>query len=145
MNTHKLAGPRRNQPFGAMVRAYETAGAPDRLVNRPADVPADAIALRIAGDCLAPRARSGQIAFVEPRLPEVGDMAAFWFKVGGEPVIKILCTPIYHYPHNANNEIIQIVEAEQLNPPLRYSAGMDQIECIARVVRVINEGECDDA
>jgi hypothetical protein len=103
-------------------------------VRLPKGVHPEGFGLHVVGNCLSPRAENGQIAIVEPVLPEPGDMAVFWFKGQKTPVVKILVTPLRSFfPAHPQSEVVLIVQAEQLNPPKRYSVEADKIERLCRV------------
>ncbi len=107
-------------------------------VPRPEGVHLEAFGLVIRGDCLSPRARDGQVAIVEPMLPEPGEMAAFWFKGRSQPVVKILHTPLqYGFPAHPESEVFLAIEAEQLNPPKRYFTAADKLERVCRVHSIV--------
>jgi hypothetical protein len=122
--------------------AYKAKGELGRL-PRSADVPSDAIALKVSGDCLSPRVRDGQLVIVEPRLPVSGDIAAIWLKGEPMPAIKILRTEILGFPHNPKSDCITSINVEQLNPPERFTFWADRVECIARVHSVVRKSFAD--
>jgi hypothetical protein len=92
-----------------------------------------AVALRVKGDCCAPRACDGQTVTIDPLLPEPGELVVFWIKGQPMPGMKILSKPIFDYPPHPESEVVHLLEVEQLNPPRRYRIPLDQVECIGRV------------
>jgi hypothetical protein len=126
-----------NRPFARQAEAYGRSDRDFVRIPRPKKAPPDSFGLKISGNCLAPRARDGQFAIVESKLPKPGDLAVFWFKGHLMPTIKILSGPIIGYPLHPESECIPIIQVEQLNPPQRYEVRLDKIECIARVHSVV--------
>jgi hypothetical protein len=91
------------------------------MVTVRGKVSPEAIAMKIDGDCLHPRARHGQLAIVENKLPEPGDLAVFWFKEHERPIVKVLRHKIYGWPHNPRSNVTMPIEFDQFNPPKRMN------------------------
>jgi hypothetical protein len=128
-------------PFAKVSETYRQAAAKNEhafeRVWLPKGVSSDAFGLKIAGDCLARRAKDGQFVIVESQLPEPGDLAVIWLKGRDTPITKILTSRIHGYPAHPDSECFTLVYLEQLNPPSRFCVSLDKVECIARVHSIV--------
>ena len=112
--------------------------APKPLLALPAPKPTpERFGLIVAGSCLSPRVENGQVVVVEPGLPAPGDLAVVWLKGQSIPMIKVLRTAIFGFPHNPKSEVICSINLEQLNPPDRFAVWADKVERVARVHSVL--------
>jgi hypothetical protein len=89
----------------------------------------------IDGDCLEPVVHHGEIVAVEPTLPKAGELACF-FKGKENGSVKLLVNTIRGFPVHPDSAVVQLILAQQFNPPQCYRCLADQLDAIHRVVWV---------
>jgi hypothetical protein len=90
----------------------------------------------VDGDCLEPVIHHGEVVAVEPTLPKAGELACFFFKGKENGSVKRLLNTIRGFPVHPDSTVVELILAQQLNPPRCYQCPADQLDAIDRVVWV---------
>jgi hypothetical protein len=103
------------------------------VANRPPELHEKGYLVAVDGDCLEPVVHHGEIISAEPILPQPGELACFFFNKQDRGSVKLLVTPIRGFPVHPESTVIQVIEAQQLNPPKRYHCLANNLEAVHRV------------
>ena len=81
----------------------------------------------VEGDCMKPVLNDGEMAVIENRLPDPGEVGVIFFNDGQQPLVKRIETLILNSTHHPESEVTQLVYFSQINPERLYSLSADRI------------------